>query len=695
MWLGILKAAFGLGLVIFVHELGHFLVARLCGVKCEKFYIGFDFFGLSLFKFQRGETEYGIGVFPLGGYVKMLGQDDDPRKFAEESERSRKSAEDSTPVADESTAAATEATTTELDPRSYMAQSVPERMAIISAGVIMNVIFACIFAMVAYAMGVKYIVCVVGNVMPGDAAWQAGLQPGDRIVRIGDGRGEDDDQLRFSDLFSGVAFGDRERGVPLRIRREGVEEVIEVAPKPSKASDEKDGRPKIGVAPPSDTKLYTSQPAISRSTVARTGKFEGGDEIVAINGQPIKTHADILAALAAHRSEVLQVAVARESEEANASEEESVASTKTIDVEVPAQPLLRLGLITEMGPITAIQDGSPAKAAGFQPGDQIISVDGEPPGDPITLPARLRERALETVEFSVARPSEQEPITLTATLREAGWYEKTFEMKGMPVTVPALGIAYHALHRVEAVMEGLPAAEAGISAGDQLLKAEFLPADEESDDAESDRPLPGAIQFDGEEHNWAAFIDVMQWLPAGARVKLSWISDGETREAELEPQPAEGQFYPERGFLFQSLTKTRKASSLIEAARLGIRETSESVWQVFQFLNGLGTGQLSTEMLGGPGTIAVAAGSSAQAGIPQLLIFLTLLSANLAVVNFLPIPILDGGHMVFLIYEGIRGKPPSEKVMIGLSYLGLIFILGLMIYVTSLDIQRLFVWLGF
>ena len=64
--------------MIFVHELGHFLVAKACGVKCEKFYIGFDIGGSKLFKFQWGETEYGIGILPLGGYVKMLGQDDNP-----------------------------------------------------------------------------------------------------------------------------------------------------------------------------------------------------------------------------------------------------------------------------------------------------------------------------------------------------------------------------------------------------------------------------------------------------------------------------------------------------------------------------------------------------------------------------------------------------------------------------------------
>ena len=79
----ILMVAVGLGFVIFVHELGHFVVAKLCGVKCEKFYLGFDIAGLKFCKFRWGETEYGIGILPLGGYVKMLGQEDNPARLQE------------------------------------------------------------------------------------------------------------------------------------------------------------------------------------------------------------------------------------------------------------------------------------------------------------------------------------------------------------------------------------------------------------------------------------------------------------------------------------------------------------------------------------------------------------------------------------------------------------------------------------
>ena len=92
-----LTVLIGLGLVIFVHELGHFVVAKACGVKCEKFYLGFDVpikigplaLPRTLGRVQWGETEYGIGIIPLGGYVKMLGQDDNPANAQKEAERIR------------------------------------------------------------------------------------------------------------------------------------------------------------------------------------------------------------------------------------------------------------------------------------------------------------------------------------------------------------------------------------------------------------------------------------------------------------------------------------------------------------------------------------------------------------------------------------------------------------------------------
>ena len=106
---------------------------------------------------------------------------------------------------------------------------------------------------------------------------------------------------------------------------------------------------------------------------------------------------------------------------------------------------------------------------------------------------------------------------------------------------------------------------------------------------------------------------------------------------------------------------------------------------VFRSVKKLSTNQVSPRGLAGPWTIILMALHAADQGTARLLLFLTLFSANLAVLNFLPIPLLDGGLMMFLIYEGIRGKPANERVQVVLTYIGLIFILALMVWVFGLD----------
>jgi regulator of sigma E protease len=120
-----------------------------------------------------------------------------------------------------------------------------------------------------------------------------------------------------------------------------------------------------------------------------------------------------------------------------------------------------------------------------------------------------------------------------------------------------------------------------------------------------------------------------------------------------------------------------------------VKQVREDAMRVVKTLAKLINGKISPTNLGGPGTIAMAATSEASRSTSRLLLFLTFLSANLAVVNFLPIPILDGGHMLFLAYEGIFRRPVSERVQVVLTYGGLFMILGLMLFVIFLDIGRI------
>jgi regulator of sigma E protease len=247
-----------------------------------------------------------------------------------------------------------------------------------------------------------------------------------------------------------------------------------------------------------------------------------------------------------------------------------------------------------------------------------------------------------------------------------------------PLSVPALGLAYRVLNRVDHVLPGSPAAEAGMESGDLVTKAELVLPDEK------EQPKP--IEFNEQGgHNWPMFTYYLQSLPDNATVKLTYQRGEETLTATLKPTVVPDSFEFDRGFVFDPCQRIRKATSFGEQVRLGYRETVNALGMVFRFLKKLGT-QVPLTSLGGPITIAQAAGYSAFEGLGKLLTFLTMLSANLAVINFLPIPLLDGGHMVFLAWEGLRGKPAGERFVVALHTVGFVFILSLMLFVLSLDL---------
>ncbi|MBL8856532.1 MAG: site-2 protease family protein, partial [Planctomycetaceae bacterium] len=101
------------------------------------------------------------------------------------------------------------------------------------------------------------------------------------------------------------------------------------------------------------------------------------------------------------------------------------------------------------------------------------------------------------------------------------------------------------------------------------------------------------------------------------------------------------------------------------------------------------TGNVPLTAIGSIGSMAVGATSEAMSGTTRLLMFLTLLSVNLAILNFLPIPILDGGHMVFLAWEGVTGAPPNEKIQEALTMVGALLLLALIIFALGMDVWRI------
>jgi regulator of sigma E protease len=686
-WYNVALVLLGLNVVILVHELGHFLVARYFNVQCEKFYIWFDIFGLRIFRFRRGETEYGLGILPLGGYVKMLGQEDNPARLREEIERARirmpageSSAQGQQGDASD-IAVAAEAERVLFDPRSYLAQSVPRRMAIISAGVVMNLVFALVAAVLAYLLGVEQQACTVGVVIPGEAAWRAGIRPGDQIESIA-GR----PTTRFTDLQRAISVGNIDQGVPLTVRRftvDGQELLISLTVHPDRIR----AAPTIGVTNGFSHRLHPEMAAWPDSPAARaTPALEPGDEIIAVEGRPVSHYGQIHALLARWPDRPLKLRVRRAADLKTGNS----ASPQELEVSVPPRQVPHLGFVLRMGPVVAVQDGSPAHQAGISPGDFLTAIDGKPVGDPLRLPEEVRRLADQksTVKVTVRRSTTNELFTVDMPLRLPEWFDIPLTPTS-PTTIPVWGLAYRVIPEVMEVLRDGPAASSPLRPGIRIVEVRFRvpesPASARSPGGVRAAPL--TLRFDGPDADWSLAHFTLLGAPVGTEVELV-LADGGT--CVLRPVVAENWYHPDRGLLFASDSFMLKAANPWQALVFGSEETWSALTLIVRTLQKLGTGQVSPRGLAGPVGIAQIAYHYASEGLATFLIFLCLLSANLAVLNFIPIPVLDGGHMLFLIYEGIRGKPPSESVVAILTFAGLIFLLGLMIWVTGMDVMRIF-----
>lgn len=214
------SALIGLGILIVIHELGHFLVAKKCGVGVITFSIGF---GPKLFKRKIGETEYAVSAFPLGGYVKMVGEDPQDEVSSVDFHKS------------------------------FSHQSLAKRAAIVAAGPVSNLLLAVvIFLWTFVTYGVPVSTTQIGGVTQNSPAAAAGLQKGDRVVGVGDQPIE-----KWEDLSRRIR---ESQGKPLHLRvmRDSREIEITVSPARSETHNvfgEKQEVWFIGIA---------SEPAIER-----------------------------------------------------------------------------------------------------------------------------------------------------------------------------------------------------------------------------------------------------------------------------------------------------------------------------------------------------------------------------------------------------------------------------------------------
>ncbi len=697
--LNVLSVALGLGLVIFFHELGHFAVAKWCNVHVERFSIGI---GPILWSRQKGETEYALSALPFGGYVKMLGQDDmDPNQMT------------SSEIAE--------------NPRSYSAKSVPQRMAIISAGVIMNVITGFLFFTICYWFGVNEPSPVVGNVFPGFPAWTAGMKAGDRIEAI---NGE---EIRsFGDVFESIVLSTNnvrlqgkhldgsafdltltpDRGAsgrsvglqPTQTTRLSEEianpDDIAIAGLPAKQA--KLLSSEAGTSTPAntpalgsgDTKAGSDQPTVPATP------FRPGDKLIALQSEPVRNFVDLHRLSAKYASQDLIYTFERTTKSDNS----KVPDTTTeVRISVPPDNVRSIGLWMAMGPVRAIRNGSIAEKAGLKVGDIILAVDNMAMGsdfDPVRLPTYFSEHAGKEVLVKVSRQAaaapEQHELKMVPT-DDPGWTETPYYQTS-PLPIPAIGAAYQVLPNIAKVVPGSEAAGTGLFAkGQKITKIELLKPTALTDAPTSSKEeAPPLLQLNElekkqpgtrEDINWAWAFSAIQQAP-DRQIRI-YFDDGKAEKAELlkSIEKVPDWYRWTRGIGgWEPAVELQKGESLGQATELGLRKTRKSGINIYMTLRSLFRGDLPADSFSGPVGILSIGYRVASQGLTDLLLFLGFLSINLAILNFLPIPVLDGGHMVFLIWEGITRRKPSPRVIGWAHAAGLLFIISLFMFVMYIDL---------
>ncbi len=585
------KTILGIGGLILVHELGHFLVGRWCGVRAEVFSIGF---GPAIAKWKPGTTEYRLSWIPLGGYVK----------FADEY---------SSPPG-------------EVEPDSFPAATYPRKVAIMLAGVTMNVIAALFLFVATFAIGIDMPAPIVGSVPAGRPAWAAGLQVGDEFVTI-DGKRV----ISFLDVTQDVMLKEQ---VEVVMRRDGeLMPALTLRPEPDAG-----GLRRIGVGP---AVIDVAAISIAPGGVAETAGFEEGDRTISVDGTATPT---LLAAL----------------EAAEAAQADSVWTVERggeqIDITLPWTPAStwRIGIARDSETIDVVRAGGAADRAGIAAGMRPVSVGGIATLTLQSFQAALRDRDVTG------------PIEVSGTTGAA----KTLDVAPED----------HA-----AVADSIAVALTGFLVSPQLAK--------DAPTAARDAGMvPGCVleQLDGSPlTDWMEMVNaVSQAGPAGKGIELTWRTPaGDTQTATITPEEHAG--LGDVGIGSRPLFRNVQETDVVAAMSLGVDRTDRWVRRILNTLGSLVTGEVSATNLSGPVAIARLTYRTAETGWGDFFLFLGMISMNLAVLNLLPIPMLDGGQLVVITLVKVRGRPLPDRVLEGIQWAGLILLLGLMVFVIANDIRQL------
>ncbi len=204
-------------------------------------------------------------------------------------------------------------------------------------------------------------------------------------------------------------------------------------------------------------------------------------------------------------------------------------------------------------------------------------------------------------------------------------------------------------------------------------------ADEKTD------PKPVTIKLDGKVSGWPVAFGVIQEIPWKS---IELTVAGSDKPIAIAPEVDRERFHPLRGLMFQLLLRKLPPLGMVESLQRGVDETVENIAGVFRIFKSLSQGRVGKDAFGGLIPIAQITYQAASAGWTPFIHFLGILSVNLAVLNFLPIPPLDGGQFAFLTAEKVRGRPLPDRALNFLRFAGLAFVLFLIVFINGNDIYN-------
>jgi regulator of sigma E protease len=299
--------------------------------------------------------------------------------------------------------------------------------------------------------------------------------------------------------------------------------------------------------------------------------------------------------------------------------------------------------------VGVVEEGSPAWDAGLQSGDVITELAGEAAQNWNQIESTLEDRLGSRVGLVVEHDGASESLTLDLTA------VRDYEDIGIGLYWPPVAAA---------VTEGSAAEKAGMQPGDRI------------------------VEIDGRAIRTWQDIALVVKPAAGRDLEISWVRGGTVMVSTARPDDIGGQGMLGLEAETQGLYELRPAG-FFRSIDLGIRRTA---WMAVQLLNLprlILAGFPVRELLGGPVRIGQMAGETFRLGIGTFLAFIAVVSAQLSLVNLLPIPVLDGGHLLVLGVETVARRPVSQRQRIIAQQIGLALLIAFMVYVTMVDVSRL------